>query len=52
MAEDYGYDEGAEGPRNDAYTVLLILSFLVIVGGIIMVWNELSGFYQAPPWAQ
>ncbi len=52
MADEYGYDEGAEGPRMDAYTVLLVLSFLTIVVGIVLAWNELSGFYQAPPWAQ
>lgn len=52
MADEYGYDEGAEGPTNNAYTALLVLSLITILVGIVLTWNELSGFYQAPPWAQ
>ena len=51
MADEYGYDEGAEGPRNNVYSVLLILSFVMILIGIVLCWNELGNFYQAPPWA-
>ncbi len=51
MADEYGNDEGAEGSGNNVYTVLLVLSFLMIAIGTFMCWKELGDHYQAPTWA-
>ena len=44
-------DEGmdvSEAPRNDLLTVLLVIAFAFICGGIFYVWKELSESYNWP----
>lgn len=45
-------DEGmdvAEAPQNDLLTVLLVIAFVFLIGGVYFMFNELGICYECGP---